>query len=201
MSILSCSLLPEGWRTGLRAAKNQRRAAGHAQGGHLVQKDEAPAHAKCSFFAFCNINPAGCWQWPSPICTTAVPNCTCATAQTQASKSQTWKGNSWGRKTTLYQRNLFSSLSPSFNFTRAFFRVLTAPSFPGRGHNRDEDTTGMWTHRCLQEFCFGWEALAGISFTQTLQFTLFIWCAYWKCRGHESAAPPVHLPKALHTPS
>lgn len=149
------------------------------------------------FFGFLqhhyNANPAGCWQWPSHICITAVPNCTCATAQTQVSKSWTWKGSSCGRKTTLYQRNQFSSLSFFLNFPLLFFRVLTPPPFSGRGHGR-----GVDTQMSARTLYFPWEALAGASFTQTLQITLFIWCTYWKWRGQESATPPVQLPKALH---
>lgn len=95
-------------------------------------------------FFFCFLQCKSSWVLALHICTTAVPSCICATAQTQVSKSQTWKGSSWGRKTTLYQRNLFSSLSLSFNFTEVFFRVLTALPFPGRGHTDVSKNSVFW---------------------------------------------------------
>lgn len=61
-----------------------------------------------------------------------------------------------------------SSCKMLFSWLSVFFRVLTAPPFPGRGHGRD-------TQMSPRALDFAWEALAGASSTQTLQITLFLY--------------------------
>lgn len=118
------------------------------------------------FLACYSINSvaAGCRQQPSPICLTDVSSCICVVAHTQVSENQTWKGSSQGRKNASSWRNRFSSLSLFFH--PSMFRVLTLPPFSRGGDDRNMDT---WMSPSPADF--GWEALAGASFTLEVQIT------------------------------
>lgn len=118
------------------------------------------------FLACYSINSvaAGCRQQPSPICMTDLSSCICVMAHTQVSENQTWKGSYQGRKNASYWRNRFSTLSLFFH--PSMFRVLTLPSFPRGGDDRDMDTK-----MSPSPVYFGWEALAGASFTLVVQIT------------------------------
>lgn len=99
--VASCSYLLSclSWASSCASAKLRRRATGHAavaQGIPLIQKDEAPDHAKILLFGLlqhcCNVSSvaAGCQQQASHICMTDVSSCIGATAHgPQVSTSQT----------------------------------------------------------------------------------------------------------------
>lgn len=154
MAISPLSLLPESWRTGLRAAKNWRRATGHAipaQGAPLVQKDEPPVHAKRSFFwlaaASLQHKFSGCWL--SAATTTHLHDrciklylCHCSHTGEQESDL---KGKlSRKEKCLLPEKQVF------------FLALFSPPSiflgcwlyFPSPG-----ETIGMQIHRSLQTLC------------------------------------------------